>query len=150
MPVAVLFSGPFEPSSHAEIRAALVRVECAPHEHWEAVFSIGDSGSDWTMAINGPDYHRHVFRIAGGDDERQKPEYLAEILRAEISLFPSCPPRDFVLAVAELARQQVRVSLGDAFRGYVTVEGVRVLNDRLVDLYRRDQLTSQALRARFG
>jgi len=148
MSVAVLFAGPSRPPHHSEISNALERIPCQERETWEVVFTVDTEDSPWTMTVNGPDYHRHVFRIAGHDPTRHRPDYLAALLNAEISSFPSCPPSDFVLAVGELVLYDIPFDLTDAFSGHITVDGMRTDTRTLIDLYRQQQLNPESLRAR--
>ena len=147
MPVAVLFADSFTPSKLADIQTALETVPCRSHDRWEVIVSISDKDSAWTMTVNGPDHHRRVFRISGSDEERHEPIYFATLLGTEISSFPSCPPLDFVFAVAELALQKVPFDLEGVFTGNITVDGMKVSNQKLIDLYRAGPLTTAGLRA---
>lgn len=142
MPVSVRLSG-LADTTLSEIRAALEHVECGTN-HWEVLISPCDE-TEWSMAISGPENHRRVYRLRPDQNAHLEPICLAAIVRAEIRSFPSCPPFTFGYALAELARQGIPYDDSDSFSGYITVNGERISSERLMKLYRDNNLNQATI-----
>jgi len=142
MSVSVSFTRPVVPSRLLEVQALLESLETKVDEAWEVCISTQPDDELWILTICGPQHHRRVYPVYGPERGCHEPAYLCAIVRAEINAFPSSPPQDFALALAELTRLGIPYDDTGTFGGHVSVNGESMLIGRLAELYRQQRIES--------